>query len=245
MDSRPFAAPFEEARWDLVPGRTVLVAIDLQNDFLHPEGWYASQGIDISHMRRVVAPTRRLLADARVKNVPIVWTRHGTRGAEDAGPFFRLRPFLRDGGLRQGTWGYAIFDELEPREEDWYVDKTRLSAFFNSNLEGVLRALDSETVLIVGVLTNQCVAATSKDAMFRDFKPIVVEECTGTTLSHLHEPAIEMMRVGWCEVRDLESTLGELRQLSARPWAGKDGRSVAVMDGPVRDGDRSGEKSCT
>ena len=116
MDPRPFVTPFEEARWDLVPGRTVLVAIDLQNDFLHPEGWYAVQGIDIAHMRRVIEPVRQLLADARAKNVPVVWTRHGTRGAEDAGPFFRLRPFLRDGGLRQGTWGYGIHDDLEPRE---------------------------------------------------------------------------------------------------------------------------------
>ena len=215
MTSEPSARPFEEARWDLVPGHTVLVAIDLQNDFLHPEGWYASQGIDIAHMRRVLGPTSQLLADARAKNVPVVWTRHGTRGTEDAGPFFRLRPFLRDGGLRQGTWGYRVFDELDPRADDWYVDKTRLSAFFNSNLEGILRALDAETVLFTGVLTNQCVAATSKDAMFRDFKPIVIEECTGTTLPHLHEPAIEMMRVGWCEVRDLVSTLGELRQLAA------------------------------
>ena len=72
-------------------------------------------------------------------------------------------------------------------------------------------------MLITGVLTNQCVAATSKDAMFRDFKPIVIEQCTGTTLPHLHEPAIEMIRVGWGEVRDLESTLGEIRQLSRTP----------------------------
>ena len=70
---------------------------------------------------------------------------------------------------------------------------------------------------MMGVLTNQCVAAMSKDAMFRDFKPIVVEECTGTTLPHLHDPVIEMMRAGWCEVRDLDSTLSELRQIPAHP----------------------------
>lgn len=84
----------------------------------------------------------------------------------------------------------------------------------SETLESLLRALNADTVLITGVLTNQCVAATSKDAMFRDFKPIVIEECTGTSMPHLHDPAIEMMRVGWCEVRDLESTLGEIRQLS-------------------------------
>jgi ureidoacrylate peracid hydrolase len=134
---------------------------------------------------------------------------------EDGGPFMRLRPFLRDGGLRVATWGYEVLAELEPQAEDWFVEKNRLSAFFNTNLELVLRSLDAETVLITGVLTNQCVAATSKDAMFRDFKPIVVEEATGTTLPHLHEPALEMIRVGWGEVRSLGETLAELRTLAA------------------------------
>jgi nicotinamidase-related amidase len=127
----------------------------------------------------------------------------------------RLRPFLHEGGLRIGTWGYEVLDELEPRAEDWYVHKSRLSAFFQTNLELVLRGLGAETVLITGVLTNQCVGATCKDAMFRDFRPIVVEECTGTTLPHLHGPAIEMMGVGWGQVNTLEQTLAELRAFPA------------------------------
>src|SRR5207249_9316588 len=129
------------------------------------------------------------------------------------GPFFDLRPFLKEGGLREGTWGYELYGELEVADDDWLVAKNRLSAFHNTNLELILRGLAAETVLIGGVLTNQCIAATSKDASFRDFKPIVVEECTGTTLPHLHEPALEMVRVGWGEVRSLEDALDELRQL--------------------------------
>ncbi|MFP6690300.1 MAG: isochorismatase family cysteine hydrolase [Alphaproteobacteria bacterium] len=210
-------APFETVRWDLNPGRTVLVVIDPQNDFLHADGWYAQQGIDIAHMQRIIEPTRQLLEDAQAKNIPVVWTRHGSRSAEDAGPFMQLRPFLKEGGLRQDSWGYEIYEELGPRAADWYVEKSRLSAFYNTNLEGVLRTLNADTVLFAGVLTNQCVAASSKDAMYRDFRPIVIEDCTGTTMPHLHEPAIEMMRVGWCDVRDLESTLSEIRQLAATP----------------------------
>ncbi|HIM44666.1 MAG TPA: cysteine hydrolase [Alphaproteobacteria bacterium] len=210
-------APFETVRWDLNPGRTVLVVIDPQNDFLHADGWYAQQGIDIAHMQRIIEPTRQLLEDVQAKNIPVVWTRHGSRSAEDAGPFMQLRPFLKEGGLRQDSWGYEIYEELGPRAADWYVEKSRLSAFYNTNLEGVLRTLNADTVLFAGVLTNQCVAASSKDAMYRDFRPIVIEDCTGTTMPHLHEPAIEMMRVGWCDVRDLESTLSEIRQLAATP----------------------------
>jgi nicotinamidase-related amidase len=207
--------PFATARWALAPGRTVLVVIDQQNDFLHEDGWYAQRGIDISHMRRTIEPTKELVAEARARGVPVVWTRHGYADAAEAGPFLELRPFLRDGGLRRGTWGWELYEELEPRPDEEIVEKTRLSAFFATNLEALLRKRSAETVLIAGVLTNQCVAATSKDASFRDFKPIVVEECTGTTLPHLHDPAIEMMRVGWAEVRGIGETIGELRGLPA------------------------------
>ena len=204
-----------DSRWQLVPGRTVHVVIDDQNDFLHPRGWYGANGIDISHMQRVIEPTKLLIEECRRRGVPIVWTRHGTKGLEDGGPFMEIREILRDGGLRQNTWGYEIVDELDPRPEDWYVEKTRLSAFFQTNLELVLRGLAAETVLITGVLTNQCVGATTKDALFRDFKPIVIEECAGTTLPHLHEPAIEMISVGWGQVNSLEETLAELRAFPA------------------------------
>lgn len=213
------AVPFEMARWELVPGRTILVNIDDQNDFLHPDGWYATNGIDIAHMRRVIEPTTELVAECRRRGVPVVWTRHGTHGLEDGGPFMQLRPFLRDGGLRIGTWGYEIIDELRAGEDDWFVHKSRLSAFFQTNLELVLRGLGAEVVLLTGVLTNQCVGATTKDAMFRDFRPIVVEECTGTTLPHLHDPAIEMISVGWGQVNTLERTLAELSSFPAVPAA--------------------------
>ena len=206
--------PFAPARCELVRGRTALVVIDPQNDFLHEEGWYAQHGIDISHMRRVIEPTKELVAEARRRGVPVVWTRHGYADAAEAGPFLELRPFLEEGGLRRDTWGWELYDELGVQPEDPIVPKNRLSAFFNTNLEDVLRDLDVETVLIAGVLTNQCVAATSKDASFRDFKPIVVEECTGTTLPHLHEPTIEMMKVGWADVRSVEEALADLRALA-------------------------------
>ena len=214
--------PFAVARWDLVPGRTALVVIDPQNDFLHKDGWYAKSGVDVSHMQRTIEPTRVLVAAARAKGVPVIWTRHGFRDATDGGVFFELRPFLRDGGLRQGTWGCAILDGLGARPDDWYVEKTRLSAFFNTSLDGILRGLKAQTVLFAGVLTNQCVAATSKDANFRDYKPIVVEDATGTTLPHLHAPAIEMIRVGWGEVRSLQETLSEIARL---PMASREAKA--------------------
>ena len=89
-----------------------------------------------------------------------------------------------------------------------------------TKLDGILRGLKAETVIFTGVLTNQCVAATSKDASFRDYMPIVVEDCTGTTLPNLHDPAIEMMRVGWSAVSQLDTVMVQLAEFpltNARP----------------------------
>lgn len=205
-----FVQPYEKTESPLIPGRVAHVVIDAQNDFLHAGGWYAKSGVDIAHMQRMIEPTRRLNAECRRLGIPIVWTRHGFRDERDGGMLVRLRPFLKAGGLRAGTWGHQILDELEPQPEDWYVEKSRLSAFYQTNLELILRNLGVETVIFTGVLTNQCVAATSKDASFRDFLPLVVEECTGTTLPHLHAPALEMVAVGWGEVRGLAATLAAL-----------------------------------
>lgn len=210
------ATPYNLASWRLTPGRTALVVIDMQNDFLSPEGWYASAGVDIGHMRRAIAPTQELVAAAREQDVPVIWTQHGFRDAADAGVFALLRDFLKDGGLRKGTWGYELHADMAPQPHDWYVEKNRLSGFFATNLDIILRGLNADTVLICGVLTNQCVKATAVDANFRDYKPIVVREATGTTLPHLHEPALEMIAVGIGEARPLEQALTDLKGLSNR-----------------------------
>ncbi len=218
MTSEPLASaqPFALASWRLSPGRTALVVIDMQNDFLSPDGWYARAGVDISHMRQAIEPTKALVAAARASGAPVIWTRHGFRDGTDAGVFASLRPFLKDGGLRQGTWGYEISAEMDARPEDWYVDKNRLSGFYATNLDVILRGLNADTVLISGVLTNQCVKATAVDANYRDYKPIVVREATGTTLPHLHDPALEMIAVGVGEVRGLDQAVADLTGLSDR-----------------------------
>jgi len=211
-----YQSPYNLASWRLTPGQTALVVIDMQNDFLSGDGWYGQSGIDISHMQKSIEPVQALVAGAREQGVPIIWTQHGFRNMTDAGVFATLRDFMKDGGLRKNTWGYELIEELDVRPDDWRVEKIRLSSFFATNLDLILRGLDVDTLLICGVLTNQCVKATAADANFHDYKPIVVREATGTTLPHLHEPALEMIAVGIGETRSLENTLKDIKGLSNR-----------------------------
>jgi len=208
-DTQPFVTP----KWSLSADRTVLILIDLQNDVLSDDGWYAKSGIDIKHMQRVIEPTKQMLVGARSKGVPVIWTTHGLHNEIDAGVFWDTRPFLHGGGFRVGSWGHRVYDEYEVLPNEWVVDKRRLSAFFNTELDTILKGLDVETIVISGVLTNQCVAATTKDAMYRDYKTFMVEDCCGTTLPELHEPTIRMCEVGWGVVWSLDEVLAAFRKL--------------------------------
>ena len=115
--------------WRLVPGRTVHVVIDDQNDFLHPEGWYAQNGIDISHMRRVIEPTKELVAECRRARRPdrLDAARHATASRTAARSWSCARSCATaacaraPGATRSSTSSTS-------RPEDWYVEKSRLSA---------------------------------------------------------------------------------------------------------------------
>jgi ureidoacrylate peracid hydrolase len=208
-------APYAASEWPLVPHETAIICIDVQNDVLHPEGQYARTGIDISHMQRVIAPIRELVGHAREVRVPIIWTRHGFQQDSDGGILFPLRPFLREAGFRQGTWGYELLAELSPQPDDRFIDKNRFSCFYQTNLELILRGLGIQTLVVTGVLTNQCVMSTARDAFHRDIMPVLVEECCGTTLPDLHEPALRMVEVGFGCVRTLAQVVEELNRFPA------------------------------
>lgn len=205
--------PYADPNWSLVPGHTALILIDLQNDVLSKDGWYAKSGVDIEHMRRVIEPTKRMLDAARAKGVSVIWTTHGLHNEIDAGIFWDTRPFLHGGGFRVGSWGHGIYDEFEVLPNEWLVDKRRLSAFYNTEMDTILRGLGTETIVISGVLTNQCVAGTMKDAMYRDYKSILIEDCCGTTVPELHEPTVMMAKVGWGAVWSLDKVCEGLHKL--------------------------------
>jgi nicotinamidase-related amidase len=95
-----------------------------------------------------------------------------------AGLYPQVRPFLIKEGLRQNTWGAGFLNELPA--PDVNIEKIRPSGFYCTSLEVVLRGLGVEVLVLSGVFTNQCVESTARDAWARDFRFIVLEDCTGT-----------------------------------------------------------------
>ncbi len=82
----------------------------------------------------------------------------------------------------EGTWNTEILDEVEPRPGEIVVSKHRYSGFFETELDDMLRGLNAKYLIVVGLTTSICVESTVRDAMFRDYTCLVLEDCTAEPL---------------------------------------------------------------
>ncbi|MCL9796708.1 cysteine hydrolase family protein [Frankia sp. AgKG'84/4] len=176
--------------------RTAIVVVDMQNDFCHPDGWLAGIGVDIEPARKPIEALRAVLPALRAVDVPVVWLNWGNRpDLANVPPGVRhvydpdgsgggLGAPARPGGsptLQAGSWSAAIVDELTPPSGDVRVDKYRMSGFFDTPLDAVLRNLAVTTLLFAGVNSDQCVLATLTDAACLGYDVILLEDCSATT----------------------------------------------------------------
>jgi nicotinamidase-related amidase len=185
--------------------RTAVVVIDMQNDFCHPKGWLASVGVEVAPARAPIAPLQALLPALRAQGVPVLWVNWGNRPDKLNLSPSALHVYNRDGRslglgdalisvptdalaedghnrvLQADSWGAAVVDELVKAHADISVDKFRMSGFYDTCLDSVLRNLDIKTVLFAGVNADQCVLATLMDANFLGYDCVLLEDCTATT----------------------------------------------------------------
>ncbi len=177
--------------------KTALVIIDLQNDFLHPDGAYARGGLknaDIAALPGRIKP----LVDALRSRGGCVISTHFTlvpgRGGEPiiSQHLLQIRPFLCRGDFMPGSWGHAQVDELGPA--DMSVEKVAYSAFYMTRLEWLLRKTGIEHIIISGIVTNGGVASTVRDAHVRDIGVTVLEDGCAAFSRETHNIAIEALR---------------------------------------------------
>jgi ureidoacrylate peracid hydrolase len=206
----------------LDPAQTAVIVIDMQNDFGSVGGMFDRAGIDISGIRRAIAPTSDVLAAARRAGIPVVYLKMGYRpdlsdlGDSDAPN--RLR-HLKVFGVGQAmsspegkmgrvlvrdSWGTDIVGELAPQTGDTVIYKTRFSGFYQTELDGVLRKAGVKFLIVTGCTTSVCVESTIRDAYFRDYHCVLLTDCTSEpigkdTARSNHEASIALIELmfGW------------------------------------------------
>lgn len=193
---------------------SALLLLDLQNDFLHPQGAYGRAGQSSPDIAALPARLKPLADLVRDKGRPIGATLFtlvpGKGGAPMISPHLKkLRPFLAKGDFAPGGWGQALVDEL--KSADFSVEKIAYSAFYMTRLEWVLRQYEIKTLYCAGIVTNGGVASTVRDAHVRDFDCVVLEDGCAAFSRDVHSAAIEGLR----PVARIATVAEALREFSA------------------------------
>ncbi len=175
------------------PAATALLIVDLQNDFLHPEGAYARGGQTSPDIAALPDRIRPVAGALRAAGGWIVSTQFTLVPGKDAEPFISphlkaLRPFLGKGDFAPGSWGHRLVDALQPA--DLVVEKVAYSAFYMTRMEWVLRKAGIERLYVCGIVTNGGVASTVRDAHVRDFRTTVLSDGCAAFSRDVHDRSI-------------------------------------------------------
>jgi ureidoacrylate peracid hydrolase len=171
---------------------TAIVVIDMQNAYASPGGYVDLAGFDITGAASTIGQIAKVVETARGAGVQVVFLQNGWDAdyVEAGGPgspnwhksnalkTMRARPELAGRLLARGGWDYELVDALEPQPGDISLHKTRYSAFFNSQLDSVLRARGIRNIVFVGIATNVCVESTLRDGFHLEYFGVMLEDAT-------------------------------------------------------------------
>lgn len=199
--SKPYAWPFSGG---FDSKNTALIVVDMQYDFLSDQGYFASLGEDITHVRGCIQPNIEVLQAARKLGFMTIFTRESHRSqlvdlaanknirARGTGAAIGSRgPLGRF--LVRGEKGCDIIEELYPTENEIVVDKPGNGAFYATDLDHILRVNHIKHLVITGITTDVCVSSTLREANDRGFDCLVIEDCCGAATPEAHQAVFDSM----------------------------------------------------
>jgi ureidoacrylate peracid hydrolase len=183
------------------PARSAVIVVDMENDFAAKGGMFDRAGIDISGAQKAIAPIAKVLAAGRQAGLKIIYLKMGYRpDLSDLGPndsVNRIRHLKFGVGqkiqapdgresrvLIRDTWDTDIVPELQPQLNDIVIYKTRFSGFYQTDLDAKLKKLGIKHLIVTGVTTSVCVESTVRDAMFRDYLCVLLQDCMSEPIGH-------------------------------------------------------------
>lgn len=183
------------------PNKAAVIVVDMQNDFGSVGGMFERAGVDIAPIVAAVAPTASVLAAARKAGLPVIYLQmqhrpdmadmgardspHRQRHARMAVGEKMMAPNGKESRiLIAGEWGTQIVDALAPQAGDILVPKHRFSGFYETELNTILRGLEAKHLIFTGCTTSICVESTIRDAMYRDYHCVLLEDCTAEPIGH-------------------------------------------------------------
>lgn len=170
--------------------KTLFLVMDMMNDLVAEDGFNAqTYGVQVKQ-RNVLENTAKAIAAARAAGAKVGYVRVGFspdyREAPAASPIFSGA--RKNGIFQLGTWGTEVHPALAPTEGDFDIVKHRVSPFYGTSLEPILRAHGIERIVMCGVSTNGVVHSGAREAHDRDYEVVILEDCCAgvTADEHMH-----------------------------------------------------------
>jgi nicotinamidase-related amidase len=195
--------PYNQHEMRLNVSASALIVVDMQRFFLEETSpSFTCGGL-------AILPTlKRLLAAFRLAGRPVIFTQHVHHpGDLDSG----IMGWWWEGTCLEGSAESAIHPELAPLPGEKVVLKHRYSAFYNTDLETVLRCLKVEDLVITGIMTNMCCESTARDAYYRDYRVFFPADATGSITEEMHLASLLNLAFGFAHVttaRDIAQQVG-------------------------------------
>jgi ureidoacrylate peracid hydrolase len=191
-DARSVVLPARPESIRLDPATTAVIVVDMQNAYASKGGYVDEAGFDVAPAAAVIDQVGKVVETARAAGMPVIFLQNGwDAGYAEAGTpqspnyhksnalkTMRARPELAGQFLARGGWDYELVDALKPQDGDIRVHKPRYSAFFNSQLDSILRARGIRTLVFTGIASNVCVESTLRDGFHLEYFGVLLEDAT-------------------------------------------------------------------
>ena len=184
--------------------RTAFIIIDMQRDFLEPGGFGAALGNDVTRLQAAVGPCRAMLAAAHAAGMLVIHTREGHRPDLSDAPRLKVDrgdPAMRIGApgpmgriLVRGEPGHDIIAALYPQAGEPVIDKPGKGAFYQTDLDLMLRNRGIDTLFVGGVTTEVCVNTTVREANDRGYRCVVLSDCCASYFPEFHDMGLKMIK---------------------------------------------------
>jgi ureidoacrylate peracid hydrolase len=203
-------------------GKSALIVVDMQNDFVHSEGGLACKSrevpegqIDMPFLAGTIPYVKRLVDAFRTAGRPVIYIAHVLKAdySDAQVPYWRFGIRPGEGNrtfIVENTWGAQIVDELKPREGEHLIVKKGFGGFSNTPLDTVLRNLGVTTCVVCGVTTCVCVSTTVRGGVDHNYHMILVRDAVAEVNRHTHEAELETMGRVFADVRATEEVVAML-----------------------------------
>lgn len=203
----------------IVPKKSALIIQDLQNDVITDGGAFADSGAPAhAKSQKVVANVKNLADAARAKKMPVihVWyiVEKGCPGLKQNAALFK--DVKGANALVRGTWGASPVKGLAPKKGDFVVEKMRMSAFQDTNLDTLLKGLGVERLVITGAWTNFSIEHTARTGADMGYEVTVISDGSSTVNDEWHDAALNYALTNIAEVGTTEQALKALGPIRRR-----------------------------